>query len=293
MLKPLIVITGRDGQLGQELLQLSAAYRDAFIFLFAGRHELDLSKPATIAAFFEKHKPAYFINCAAYTAVDKAETEQETAYTINAESVGIIARQCHIHGCTFVNISTDYVFDGKGTRPYQINNVTDPVNYYGYTKWLGEKLALENNRKTIIIRTSWLYSTWGNNFVKTMLRLLKEKTELAVVSDQLGCPTHAADLADAILKIITSLKNGNSHYGVYQYSNSGAISWFDFAVAIRDIGKLSCKVVPVPASAYPTAAKRPAYSVMDTSQIAKAYGINIKDWKESLEECMAKIGHSK
>ena len=292
MSKPLIVIAGRDGQLGQELLQLSAAYSDAFVFLFVARYELDLSKPASIAPFFEKHQPAYFINCAAYTAVDEAEVEQEAAYTINAASVGIIAQQCHMHNCRFVTISTDYVFDGKGVRPYQINDVTDPVNYYGYTKWLGEKLALENNSKAIIIRTSWLYSTRGNNFVKTILRLMKEKTELTVVSDQIGCPTYSADLADAILKIITSLEKGNNHCGIYQYSNSGAISWFDFAVAIGDIAKLSCKVVPVPTSAYPTAAKRPVYSVMDTSQIAKTYGIDIKDWKESLKDCIAKISHS-
>ncbi len=293
MSKPLIVIAGRHGQLGQELVQASVAYDDAFIFLFAGRYELDLGKPETITAFFEKHQPAYFINCAAYTAVDKAEAEQEAAYTINAESVGMIAQQCHKYGCIFVTISTDYVFDGKCTRPYQINDATDPVNYYGFTKWVGEKLALENNNKTIVIRTSWLYSTRGNNFVKTILRLMKEKTELTVVSDQIGCPTYSADLADAILKIITSLEKGNNHYGIYQYSNSGAISWFDFAVAIGDIAKLSCQVIPVPTSAYPTAAKRPAYSVMDTSQIAKTYGIDIKDWKESLEDCIAKISHAK
>jgi len=287
MSKPLIVITGKEGQLGHELEQLSAACQNELTFLFTGRDALDLSKPAAIKTFFEKHKPAYFINCAAYTAVDKAETEQETAYIINAESVGIIAQQCQIHHCTLIHISTDYVFDGKGTEPYQIGSTTDPVNYYGYTKWLGEKLALENNSHSIIIRASWLYSPHGNNFVKTMLRLMKERTELKVVSDQTGSPTNAADLADTLLKIIASLEKGNTHYGIYHYSNGGMLSWYDFATAIRDMAGLSCKILPVPTSAYPTPARRPAYSVMDKAAIVTDFGIEIRDWKESLHEVLA------
>lgn len=289
MSKPLVAVTGKKGQLGYELEQLSVKYQDAFTFLFAGRDMLDLSKPASIPAFFERYHPVYFINCAAYTAVDKAENEQEAAFVVNAESVGIIAQQCHIHHCTLISISTDYVFDGKGTKPYQTDSLTDPVNYYGYTKWMGEKLALENNEHTIIIRTSWVYSTHGNNFVKTMLRLMKERPELKVVSDQIGSPTYAADLADAILQVITSLEKGNTHYGIYHYSNTGVISWYDFATAIRDLSGLPCNVLPQPGSAYPTPAKRPAYSVMDTSLIAKDFGITLKDWHASLESCLGNM----
>lgn len=289
MSKPLVAVTGKNGQLGYELEQLSVKYQDAFTFLFADRDMLDLSKPASIPVFFEKYHPVYFINCAAYTAVDKAETEQEAAFVVNAESVGIIAQQCHIHHCTLISISTDYVFDGKGTKPYQTDSPTDPVNYYGYTKWMGEKLALENNEHTIIIRTSWVYSTHGNNFVKTMLRLMKERPELKVVSDQIGSPTYAADLVDAILQVITSLEKGNTHYGIYHYSNTGVISWYDFATAIRDLSGLPCNVLPQPASAYPTPAKRPAYSVMDTGLIAKDFGITLKDWHASLESCLGNM----
>lgn len=289
MSKPIIAVTGKNGQLGYELEQLSVKHQDAFTFLFADRDMLDLSKPASIPAFFEKYQPAYFINCAAYTAVDKAETEQEAAYVINAESVGIIAQQCRIHHCALISISTDYVFDGKGTKPYQTDAPTDPVNYYGYTKWMGEKLALENNEHTIIIRTSWVYSTHGNNFVKTMLRLMKERPELKVVSDQVGSPTYAADLAEAIMRVVTSLKNGNTHYGIYHYSNTGVISWYDFAIAIRDLAGLRCQVLPQPTSAYPTPAKRPAYSVMDTGLIANDFGITLKDWRASLKNCLDNI----
>ncbi|MES2373977.1 MAG: dTDP-4-dehydrorhamnose reductase [Bacteroidota bacterium] len=289
MSKPLIIVTGKNGQLGWELEQLSAKYENTFRFLFTDKYELDLGTPLAIPSFFEKYSPAYFINCAAYTAVDKAETEQETAFVINAESVGVIAQQCRQHDCTLITISTDYVFDGKADEPYQPGTKTNPVNYYGYTKWMGEKLALENNERTLIIRTSWVYSTHGNNFVKTMLRLMKERTELKVVSDQVGSPTYAADLADAIMQMIVSLEKGNTKYGIYHYSNEGVISWYDFAIAIRNISGSSCEVLPQPASAYPTPAKRPAYSVMDTSAIVRDFGISLANWEKSLTNCLAKL----
>jgi dTDP-4-dehydrorhamnose reductase len=289
MLKPLVAVTGKKGQLGWELEQISPMHADAFDFLFVGRDLLDLTDPTSIPLFFKKYSPAYFINCAAYTAVDKAETEQETAHMINAESLGVMAQQCRKYNCSLVTLSTDYVFDGNGKEPYQTDTGISPVNYYGYTKWEGEKLALANNEHTIIIRTSWLYSEHGNNFVKTMLRLMKEKKELHVINDQLGSPTYAADLADAIIKIIISLKGGNIHYGLYHYSNEGAISWYDFAVAIRDLAGLSCKVLPQPTSAYPTAARRPTYSVMDTSRIKNDFGIVMNNWRTSLQVCINKL----
>jgi len=289
MSKPLVVITGKNGQLGWELQQLAAAGTHIFDFLFTGREEFDLADPVSIPVFFKKYMPAYFINCAAYTAVDKAETEKEMAYAINAEAVGIIAQQCKEHHCTLLTFSTDYVFDGQGTKPYQTNTKTDPVNYYGYTKLAGEKLALQNNEQTIVIRTSWVYSSHGNNFVKTMLRLMKEKTELKVVNDQTGCPTHAADLATAVLQIIQSLQKGVRHYGIYHYCNKGIISWYGFAVAIRDMSKLSCNILPIPTSSYPTPAKRPAYSALDTSCIQNDFGIEWKEWEHSLSICLAKL----
>jgi dTDP-4-dehydrorhamnose reductase len=181
------------------------------------------------------------------------------------------------------------VFDGRGTAAYQPGDAVSPVNYYGYTKWLGEKLAQENNERTILIRSSWIYSEDGNNFVRTMLRLMKEKPAINVVNDQIGSPTYATDLAGAIFTIILSLEEGNIHYGIYHYSNKGGISWYDFALAIRDLAGLTCEVSPVPTSAYPTPARRPAYSVMDTTAITKDFGVEIVDWKISLQTCIGKM----
>lgn len=289
MSKPLVVVTGKNGQLGWELQQQSAR-TDRFDFLFIDSDELNLAEPSSIPAFFEQYKPSYFISCAAYTAVDKAETEKELAYTINAEAPRVMAEQCAKYDCVLVQISTDYVFNGNGTAPYKADAAVDPVNYYGYTKAEGEKLALANNPKTIIIRTSWLYSSHGNNFVKTMLRLMKERTELKVVSDQVGSPTYAADLAAAIMKIIGSVANGTEIKNhIYQFSNTGVISWFDFAASIRDEAKLNCDVLPIPTSAYPTPAKRPAYSVMDTEAISKDFGVVLKEWRSSLRECLGEL----
>lgn len=289
MSKPVIAITGKNGQLGFELEQLTNVYSDRFQFVFTDRNSLDIGQPSSISDFFQKYTPAYFINCAAYTAVDKAETEQETAYQINAEAVGLIAVQCHLHNCSLIQISTDYVFNGKGTEPYKTDSPTDPVNYYGFTKWTGEKLAMENNEHTIVIRTSWVYSTHGNNFVKTMLRLMKDRPEIKVVSDQIGSPTYAADLAEAILQIIDSLEKGNRHFGMYHYSNDGVISWYDFAAAIRDKAAFPCRVLPIPSADYPTPAKRPGYSVMDKTSLQKDFGIQFKNWQDSLSRCLAAL----
>lgn len=289
MSKPLIVVTGKNGQLGWEILQIAETVKDSFDFLFTGREDLDLSKPETIAPFFEKNQPDYFINCAAYTAVDKAEQENELAYKTNAESVGLIAQYCSKIHAKLITISTDYVFDGYGVSPYTIDTKTNPINYYGYSKWMGEQLAMSNCAETIVIRTSWVYSVHGNNFVKTMLRLMNDRPELNVVSDQIGSPTYAADLANTIIKIIESIELGHAHYGIYHYSNSGVISWFDFATAIAKEGAKNCIVKPIPSSAYPTPAKRPGYSVMDCSKLVKDYGIELNAWELGLKNCISKL----
>ncbi|MBV9986508.1 MAG: dTDP-4-dehydrorhamnose reductase [Chitinophagaceae bacterium] len=289
MSKPLVIVTGKNGQLGQELkLQSEAA--EIFDFLFTGSGQLDITDNNALADLFDKHRPRYFVNCAAYTAVDKAETEQDKAYLVNAEAVGRIAAQCRLHNCTLITISTDYVFNGKGTAPYRPADATEPVNYYGYTKLMGEKLALENNPATIVIRSSWVYSPFGHNFVKTMLRLMSDQKEIAVVDDQRGSPTYAYDLAQAILAILASLDDGNTAYGIYHYSNTGMISWFDFANAVAGLIKTSCVLKPIATAAYPTPARRPAYSVLDCSSTEKTFGISAPHWKESLVACLQRLG---
>lgn len=290
MQKPTIIISGKNGQLGNEL-QDAALLFPQFHYRFFGKDELDISNSASLEKLFKKYRPFCFINTAAYTAVDKAETEQEAAYFINAEATGVIAKTCNHFGTKLIHISTDYVFDGRGNEPYKEDDKTNPVNYYGYTKWLGEKLALENNPKTIVIRTSWVYSVYGNNFVKTMLRLMKDRKELNVVNDQFGSPTYAKDLAETILQIITclQLKDHQPDYGIYNYSNEGAISWCDFATTIRDIKQLDCSVNGIATVQYPTPAKRPGYSVMSKEKIGSTFNIKIKDWKHSLSQCLAKL----
>ena len=289
MSKPLIAVTGRNGQLGYELEQIKEKYQNDFDFLFTDRHLLDLTNPSTIPEFFALYKPAYFINCAAYTAVDKAETDKENAQLVNAISVGVIAEQTALYHCRLITISTDYVFNGNGTSPYPTDAPIEPVNYYGLTKAEGEHLARTNDPSSIIIRTSWVYSVHGNNFVKTMMRLMKDRKELNVVGDQFGCPTNAADLAEAIMLIIVSINAGNKHAGIYHYSNSGKISWADFAKEISAFAKMDCKVISIPSSAYPTPAKRPAYSVMNTDSITTDFGVEIKNWKSSLHNCVKKL----
>ena len=287
-----IIVSGRDGQLGNELKDLAS--KQNFDFVFTDKDDLDITDENILKEAFKIYKPVFFINCAAYTAVDKAEADQEIAYKINAEAVGYIAKQCHQQNTKLIQISTDYVFDGRSTQPYKEDDKTDPVNYYGYTKWLGEQLALNNNPETIVIRTSWVYSSYGANFVKTMLRLMKERKEINVVNDQFGSPTYAKDLAEAILEIVNSKPLAvsrsplTSHHSqnIYHFSNEGNTSWYDFAVAIKEIKQLDCIVHPIPTSAYPTPAKRPAYSVFDKTKITNTFGIQLKNWKDSLKECL-------
>lgn len=289
-MKKTILVSGGYGQLGFEINRLSSEY-PAFEFIFSDRDSLDITDPGAVEKAFEQYRPVYFINCAAYTAVDKAETERDIALAINATAVGIIATCCSKHQTKLIHVSTDYVFNGKGTRPYRTDDVAAPLNYYGETKYQGEQLALRHCADTVIIRTAWVYSEHGNNFVKTMLRLMGERQELGVVNDQIGSPTYARDLAAAILHIVKVVDAGEKAFepGLYHYTNTGVISWFDFATAIKEIGQQSCVVKGIPSTAYPTPAARPGYSVMDTEKIAEVYGVVLAPWRPSLEDCIGRL----
>jgi dTDP-4-dehydrorhamnose reductase len=280
-----ILVTGSNGQLGSELKQLVASFPQ-YHFKFFNREEFPITDKTVAAAIFRENQPAFLVNCAAYTAVDKAESEKELATAINGEAVGYLAALSHQFNTRFIHVSTDYVFNGQATRPLKEADATDPVNAYGASKLKGEELAQELNPGALIIRTSWVYSYFGKNFVRTMMRLMKEKESIGVVHDQVGSPTYAADLAEVIMTIISS---GKWHGGIYHYSNDGVISWYDFAQAIREMTGSSCTVNPITTQQFPTPAKRPAYSVMDTSKIKSTFGIKGKDWKESLRRCVELI----
>ncbi|HVM89444.1 MAG TPA: dTDP-4-dehydrorhamnose reductase [Puia sp.] len=285
MLKPTILVTGANGQLGCEMQSASSAYPQ-FSFMFFSRSDLPVDNFDKISEFFKKYHPSFCINCAAYTAVDKAESDKENAFLVNAEAVRVLASTCCSFKTKFIHISTDYVFDGNSSIPLKEEDKTNPVNIYGASKLKGEELALRENVETVIIRTSWVYSEFGNNFVKTMIRLMKEREAINVVDDQIGSPTYAHDLAVAILNIIQS---GKFVPGIYNYSNEGEISWYDFALAIKEMIGSSCKVNPIPSSQYPTPAKRPHYSLLDKTKIAATYPVTIKNWKEGLALCIDKI----
>jgi len=286
MEKKKILVTGANGQLGRELQAIAPAFPQ-FDFLFYDRAALSIADPDAINTFFARERPAYCINCAAYTAVDKAESEKESAYLINGDAVGYLAAACHNTGARLIHISTDYVFDGLSETPLREDDPTGPINTYGASKLEGERQALQHHPEgTLIIRTSWVYSEFGNNFVRTMIRLMKERPSINVVSDQVGSPTYAADLAAAILHII----NASSFIpGLYHYSNEGRISWYEFALAIReDIGS-TCEVHPIPTTQFPTPAKRPRFSLLDKSLIRLTYHLTIPEWRPSLVTCIAKM----
>lgn len=280
---PGILVTGSQGQLGSEL-QVLARTRKEYRFDFFDRESFPIQDESTVRTILEKYRPALLLNCAAYTAVDQAEKEPDLAREINGYAVGNLARICRDSGIRFVHISTDYVFNGNSDRPWKEDDEVDPVNAYGASKLLGEKLAFDANPDSLIIRTSWVYSSFGKNFVKTMIRLMKEKSRISVVNDQQGAPTYAADLAAALLEIA-----GQKHWrpGIYHYSNRGSISWYEFALEIRRALDLSCTVEATDSKGYPTPARRPQYSVLDTSRIERDYGIRIRDWKSALADCLA------
>ena len=280
-----ILVTGGNGQLGNELKDLSVSYPQ-YHFVFTDLPELSITDSNAVENFFQKVKPLYLINCAAYTAVDKAESEQELNKLINGTAVETLASACKRYGTKFVHISTDYVFNGNATEPLKESDETDPVNAYGASKLLGEQLALNNNPDTIIIRTSWVYSFHGKNFVKTMMKLMNEKQSIGVVGDQYGSPTYAADLAKAIMQIISSDK---WERGIYHFSNEGIISWFDFANEIKRLIQSDCIVNSLTTEQYFTPAKRPKYSVLDKTKIQQTFSIQLKDWESSLKTCIDKL----
>ena len=268
-----IIVTGAYGQLGNEINCLTSKYPD-WQFIFTDIDSLDITSENSVKDFFEKNNPEYIINCAAYTAVDKAESDTEKAETVNSLAPGLLAKYAKQFTAKMIQVSTDYVFDGSGSKPYIETDNVNPQSIYGKTKLSGEQLSVVENAETIIIRTSWLYSSFGNNFVKTMLSLGNERDRLNVVFDQVGTPTYAADLANTILSIIEISEKESEKFvpGIYHFSNEGVTSWYDFAKAIFEISGVSCTIYPVLSDQFPSAAKRPNYSVLNKAKIKNVFG---------------------
>jgi dTDP-4-dehydrorhamnose reductase len=278
-----IIVTGANGQLGNEIRLLAPKYK-SWQFIYTDIDTLDLTNAAAVESYFTLEHPTYVINCAAYTAVDKAEVEIKPATAINADVPKTLAKISKKLQYKLIHISTDYVFSGQHFLPYNEADKPKPESAYGKTKLQGE-LNIISQTEAVIIRTSWLYSKFGNNFVKTMLRLGAEKDKLGVVFDQIGCPTNAADLAKAILDIVTYTEENRAwKSGIYHYSNEGVTSWYDFASEIMKLGKRKCLVKPLLTAEYPLPASRPAYSVMNKNKIKDTFGISIPHWKDSLIE---------
>jgi dTDP-4-dehydrorhamnose reductase len=285
-----ILITGANGQLGSDFRELSGFF-PGYNFVFTDVNELNISSEKDVRLFFEKENPDYLINCAAYTAVDNAEDDEKNANLINNIAVGILAKETFKSKVMFFHISTDYVFDGNSCTPYLETDKINPVSVYGKTKAEGELAVQKFNTEATIIRTSWLYGNYGNNFVKTMIRLGKERDSLQVVFDQIGSPTYSGDLASTILHIIDNTSKKLMPYkpGIYNFSNEGVCSWYDFALATHEFAKVSCKVIPVNSSAFPTKAKRPSYSVLNKEKLKTSYRIEIPYWRDSLKNCISRM----
>lgn len=280
-----ILVTGGNGQLGNELRVLSNSLSHRFTFV--DLDELDITDGLAVSRFFKQDPPDVCINCAAYTAVDKAEEDNALAYAVNADGPENLAVVCNEHGALLIHVSTDFVFDGKADSPYSTHHPVSPINVYGASKAEGEQRVLLIAQRVILVRTSWVYSSFGGNFVKTMIRLGKERDSLNVVDDQKGQPTYARDLASALLTIIDH--SDRIQNGIYHYSNKGAISWCDFAAAIMKEYGLDCKVNPIPSAQYPTPAERPAYSVLDLSSLEQFEFMAFHDWQDSLRNCISII----
>lgn len=281
-----ILITGASGQLGTEFRQLSQ--NNNYHFIFADKTIIDFTNLPTTREFFTVNPINIIINCGAYTGVDKAESEREQCETINSKAVACLAQLAAEQKILLIHFSTDYVFDGKGFYPYPTDHPCDPINHYGQTKRNGELAMLDTpGLQGLIIRTSWVYSQFGNNFVKTMIRLGKERPDLNVIDDQIGSPTYAGDLADFVLRAIPHINWEGVR--IYHYSNEGVCSWYDFAHAIMHLQKIECHLKPIPTTEYPTPAKRPHYSVLDKSTTKRDFSIEIPHWRDSLEKCLQKL----
>ena len=279
-----LLITGSKGQLGSELGLLAEGLPQVTC-IATDSTSLNITDGAAVAAFVQDHAIDVIVNCAAYTAVDQAETDKDAADAVNCDAVAGLAQVAADLGCKLIHISTDYVFDGAGCTPYLATDPTSPVNYYGASKLKGEQAMQRiNPANSLILRTSWVYSSFGNNFVKTMLRLGSERERLNVIYDQVGVPTYARDLARFILE--KAIYTENPSVNIYQYTNEGVCSWYDFAYEIMRLAGLDCKVYPIPTSAYPTPAKRPHYSLMDKEALKAAFDTEIPYWKSSLTECV-------
>jgi len=277
-----VAVTGSNGQLGSEFARI-AGNHPGFHFTFLSRETFPLDQKEKMVAWLRANPVDVFIHCAAYTAVDRAESEKEQVFLLNGTAPGLIASILSDTGTKLIYISTDYVFDGKSATPLTEEAETNPINVYGASKLEGEKLVLQNNPMTQVIRTSWVYSAYGNNFVKTMIRLMKERNSISVVNDQTGSPTYAGDLAEAIMQMLET-----HHFipGIYHYSNEGETTWYSFAEEIKKRTGSGCIILPIPSSGFPTPAKRPTYSLMDKAKIKKDYGLFIPTWQSSLAICI-------
>ncbi len=286
-----ILVTGSNGQLGSELQELASQFPD-HQFLFTNSESLDICDEETVKAFFAQHQIDYCINCAAYTAVDKAESNNEAAYAVNVNGAQYLAQACAKQNAVLLHLSTDYVYHNNQNTPFKEEDTVNPQGVYAATKLLGEQAAQMANPLTVVIRTSWVYSSYGNNFVKTMLRLGAERDALSVVYDQIGTPTYAKDIAQALLKVINTFQVTESPAklcGVYHFSNEGVTSWYDFAHAIFEEANLACALTAIESVAYPTPAKRPPFSLLHKGKIKSVFDVKVRHWREALRDCLKRL----
>ncbi len=285
-----ILVTGSNGQLGNEIRRISANHENNFRFFFTDVAELDITDLKAVDSFIKENNIKYIINCAAYTAVDKAEDDVDLCYKINRDAVANLGLAATNNNAKVIHISTDYVYDGTANKPYVETDTVNPQSVYGKSKQEGEAELLKACADSIIIRTAWLYSIFGSNFVKTMIKLGKEREALNVVADQKGTPTNGTDLAKTIVKILDFSEAKGFKPGIYHYSNEGATTWYDFTLAIhKEAGINTCKVNPITTEQYPVKATRPKYSVLDKSKIKSTFNLTIPKWEESLNNCIKEL----